>query len=163
MYDTPRPIAELLALLAAAPARMAQSTAALSAAQLRAAPAPGQWSANDILAHLRACADVWGGGIARILAEDEPVFRAVNPRTWINQTDYPQLEFAPSLAAYTAQREALLAVLESLPPEAWLRGATVKGAGKTLRRTVLSYAEWLANHERSHLKQIARVAEVMRL
>ncbi len=91
------------------------------------------------------------------------MFRAVNPRTWINQTDYPQLEFAPSLAAYTAQREALLAVLESLPPEAWLRGATVKGAGKTLRRTVLSYAEWLANHERSHLKQIARVAEVMRL
>ena len=130
MYDTPRPIAELLALLAAAPARMAQSTAALSAAQLRAAPAPGQWSANDILAHLRACADVWGGGIARILAEDEPVFRAVNPRTWINQTDYPQLEFAPSLAAYTAQREALLAVLESLPPEAWLRGATVKGAAR---------------------------------
>ena len=163
MYDTPRPIAELLALLAVAPARMAESPAALSAAQLRAAPAPGQWSANDILAHLRACADVWGGGIARILAEDEPVFRAVNPRTWINQTDYPQLEFAPSLAAYTAQREALLAVLESLPPEAWLRGATVKGAGKTLRRTVLSYAEWLANHERSHLKQIARVAEVMRL
>jgi uncharacterized damage-inducible protein DinB len=153
MDNTP----ELLSLLAAAPSRIAAATADLSPAQLRAAPAPGQWSANDILAHLRACADVWGDCIATILAQDEPTIRAVNPTTWINQTDYLELEFGPSLAAFTAQRAALLAVLAPLPPEAWARGATVKGAGRTLRRTVFSYADWLASHERTHLKQIARV------
>ncbi|MBP8948927.1 MAG: DinB family protein [Candidatus Promineofilum sp.] len=162
MYHIPNLIPQLLALLAAAPPRMAELTAELSPAQLRTAPTPDEWSATDILAHLRACADIWGDCIARILAEDEPTFRAVNPRTWIEQTDYPQLEFAPSLAAFAEQRAALLAVLEPLPPEAWLRAATVKGAGRTLRRTVFSYADWLASHEQSHVKQIARLAKAMR-
>jgi hypothetical protein len=162
MYDTPDPLSDLLAMLAAAPARLAEATADLTPAQLRTAPSPGEWSANDILAHLRSCADVWGGCIATILAEDEPTFRAVNPTTWIKQTDYPQLEFRPSLSAFTEQRQALLVVLRGLPPEAWSRGATVKGAGRTLRRTVWSYADWLASHERAHLKQMARVAALVR-
>ena len=153
---------QLLTLLAAAPSHIVAATADLSAAHLRAAPAPGEWSINDVLAHLRACADVWGGCIATILAQGEPSLRAVNPRTWLRQTDYLELDFAPSLAAFTAQRQALLAVLGPLPPAAWSRGATVKGAGKTLRRTVFSYADWLASHVRAHLKQIARVAEAMR-
>ena len=78
------------------------------------------------------------------------------------QTDYLDLEFKSSLDAFTTQRAALLGVLEPLPPTAWSRGATVKGAGKTLRRTVFSYADWLASHERPHLKQIASVAAMMR-
>jgi hypothetical protein len=149
-------------MLAAGPVRIAESTAGLSAAQLRSAPTPGEWSTNDVLAHLRSCADVWGGCIVAILAENEPTFRAVNPRTWMAQTDYLDLEFKSSLDAFTTQRAALLGVLEPLPPTAWSRGATVTGAGKTLRRTVFSYADWLASHERPHLKQIARVAAMMR-
>ena len=58
--------------------------------------------------------------------------RAVNPRTWITQTDYLELEFRPSLRAFAVQRAALLAVLEALPPDGWSRAATVTGAGKTL-------------------------------
>lgn len=162
MVATPYPISQLLTLLAAAPSHIVAATADLSATQLRAAPAPDQWSANDVLAHLRACADVWGGCIATILAQDEPTFRAVNPRTWMAQTDYLDLEFKSSLDAFTTQRAALLGVLEPLPLTAWSRGATVKGAGKTLRRTVFSYADWLASHERPHLKQIASVAAMMR-
>jgi hypothetical protein len=34
--------------------------------------------------------------------------------------------------------------------------ATVTGAGRTLERTVLFYAQWLASHERPHVKQIER-------
>ena len=53
----------------------------------------------QVLAHLRACADVWGNYIRTIIAEDRPQFRAVSPRTWIKQTDYPDLAFRPSLGA----------------------------------------------------------------
>jgi hypothetical protein len=94
---------------------------------LRTAPADGEWSVNDVLAHLRACADVWGGCIATILAEDDPTIRAINPRTWIDRMDYRELEFAPSLRAFTEQRAALLRVLAPLPPEGWSRAATVTG------------------------------------
>ena len=98
-----------------------------------------------------------GDCIATILAEDRPTIRAVNPRTWIKKTDYPNLEFRPSLRAFSRQRAKLLAVLKPLPPKAWARSATVTGAGKPLQRTVLPYARWLTNHERSHVKHIARL------
>jgi hypothetical protein len=52
-------------------------------------------------------------------------------------------------------------VLESLAPEAWSRSATVTGAGKPRKRTVYTYAQWLANHERSHMKQIQRIANAL--
>jgi len=162
VYDTPRTPAQLLALLAAAPGRIAAQTDGLTPAQLRAAPADGEWSAVDVLAHLRACADVWGGCIARLLAEDRPAFRAVNPTSWIKQTDYRDLAFGPSLRAFAEQRAALLVVLEALPPADWSRAATVTGVGRAFERTVLSYARWLANHERSHDRQIAGIADALR-
>lgn len=155
-------LAETLDLLAQAPKHMARLTGDLTPVQLRTAPSDGEWSIVDVLAHLRACADVWGACIATMLAEDHPTIRAIDPRTWIEQTDYRELAFAPSFAAYSAQRADLLAVLERLSPDAWSRAATVTGAGKPLERTVLAYARRLAKHERRHLGQIARIATVTR-
>lgn len=154
-------IEQVLSLLAETPPRLEALTAGLAPAQLLTAPNDDEWSANDVLAHLRACADVWGVCIEAILAEERPTLRAVNPRTWITQTDYRDLEFRPSLRAFAAQRAELLAVLEPRPPEGWSRAATVMGAGKALERTVLSYARWLAEHERPHVKQIARLVTTM--
>jgi hypothetical protein len=59
------------------------------------------------------------------------------------------------------QRAGLLTILKPLPPEDWSRVATVTGAGKPLVRTVLSYAQWLARHERPHVKQIERIVFTM--
>ena len=147
---------DALRLLAATPSRLAAASAGVAPERLRLAPAEGEWSANEVLAHLRACADVWGGAVATILAEDSPTIRAVNPRTWIERTGYLDLGFAVSLDAFTAQRAGLLRTLESLPAEGWARGATVTGAGKPLHRTVASYTEWMASHERPHVRQIER-------
>lgn len=153
---------QVLTVLAESPPRLAALTEGVSPAQLRTAPGEGEWSANEVLAHLRACADMWGGCIARMVAEDMPTLRAINPRTWIKQTDYLDLDFQPSLRAFATQRADLLVILEPLPPEGWSRAATVTGAGRVLVRTVLSYAQWLAAHERPHVKQIARIVSVVR-
>ena len=150
---------QALALLAEAPRRIAVLTKGLSEAQLHRAPQRGEWSANEVLAHLRACADTRGEAIRTILASDHPTFRAVNPRTWLDETDYLELEFRPSLRAFTRQRAALVRILEPLPPRSWSRAATVTGAGRPLERTVLDYADWVAVHERPHLKQLADIVE----
>ncbi len=81
MYDTPLTIEQVLTLLAETPPRLAALTAGATPAQLQARPGPAEWSLNEILAHLRSCADMWGGYIRTILAEDRPTFRAVNPTT----------------------------------------------------------------------------------
>jgi hypothetical protein len=149
---------QILSLLTVAPTHIAKATAGLTPAQLRTCPELGEWSANDVLAHLRACADVWGRDMARILAEDEPTIRAVNPRTWISQTDYPELAFHPSLRRYTTQRKTLLRLLTPLTAAQWSRCATITGAGAPLRKTALSYGDRMARHERAHVKQIQQIA-----
>ncbi len=52
--------AQILTLLAEHPARIVSETKGVRPALLNATPPDGGWSANDVLAHLRSCADVWG-------------------------------------------------------------------------------------------------------
>jgi DinB superfamily len=155
------PIEQILHALAETPQYFASKTEGLKPEQLLAAAEPGEWSLVDVLAHLRACADLWGDYIARILAEDHPSFRSVSPRNWIRRTDYPDLEFRPPLEAFTAQRADLLAILESLPLESWERAATVTASTQPRKRTVHSYAEQLARHELEHYEQIEHIANLL--
>jgi DinB superfamily len=152
---------QVLIRLAETPTRIAALTTGLLPAELLATPGPDEWSANDVLAHLRACSDVWGGHIAAILSEDMPTRRGVNPRTWIEKTDYLELEFQPSFRSFAAQRAGLLAALEPLPHEDWSRTATVMGWGIGHDRTAMSYAEQLARHERPHIQQIERIVKTI--
>jgi DinB superfamily len=154
---------DILDVLRQTPARIAEATTGLGPAQLQARSKVDEWSANEVLAHLRSCADVWGGYIAQILKEDGPTIRAVNPRRWIEQTNYRELVFRSSLRAFTKQRTELLAVLEPLSADAWARTARVTGAGSPLVASVLSYADRLARHERAHVTQIERIAKAVRV
>jgi DinB superfamily len=162
VYDDPVAIDQILIHLTDQPKTIAALTAGLSPSGLRRSPSRSEWSVNDVLAHLRSCADVWGKYMATIISEDRPTIRAINPRTWIKRTNYPELEFAPSLRAFRTQRAKLLALLRPLPKSAWSRGATVTGAGRPRERTVLEYARRLANHERSHVKHIERIVTAAR-
>ena len=148
---------QALMILRATPGRLAEVTSGAAAADLRAAPAPGEWSAVEVLAHLRACADVWGGYVDLMTTTDVPTFKAVNPTTWIQRTDYRDQDFLSSLQAFAEQRLRLLAVLDPLPAEGWSRTALVTGAGPATERTLLSYLDRMARHERTHVRQVARL------
>lgn len=159
MARMPLTVEQILSVLAETPKRLAALTVDLTPPQLRTAPGPDEWSANEVLAHLRSCADVWGDCISKMLAEEHPTLRAIDPRAWTERTNYPELQFEMSLQAFTSQRAELLAVLEPLRAEGWARSATVTGAGAPLERTVHAYAQRMARHERPHIKQIARIVE----
>ena len=156
-YATEVTTEQLLTQLTEQPKAIAALTARLTRTRLQDPPGRGEWSINEVLAHLRSCSDMWGKYIARIIAEDRPTIRAMNPRRWIKSTNYPELEFAPSLRAFTKQRAELLVLLRPLPKIGWSRSATVTGAGRPIEVTVLDYARRLADHERSHVNHIARI------
>ena len=151
-----------MTLLAENARRLVAITSGQSPTQLQTKPTADGWSANDALAHIRSCADVWGDCIAAIIAEDTPTLRAINPRTWIKRTNYRELQFQLSLRSFTKQRSELLSTLEPLPPKGWSRSATVTGAGSVLLRSVHFYAQWLARHERTHVNQIERIVSATR-
>ena len=148
----------VVALLESTPRRIDSVTLGLSDKDLAWKPSQDSWSVNEVIAHLRACADVWGDSILKILKEDNPTFRHVSPRTWIRKTNYPNSNFQASFLAFRKQREDLLKILQPLDHKGWLRRATVK-ATKLREETVLSYAQRLAGHEAGHCEQIDRILQ----
>lgn len=150
MEITSTEIEQALKSLAETPHRLATASSGLENAQLQTKPDETSWSANDILAHLRACADVWGKTIQAMLAQETPTLRHVSPRTWIRKTDYLELPFRESFQAFADQRNELLNTLKNLDFAAWSRGAMIKER----RHTVFSQARRLAQHEHDHCEQI---------
>ncbi len=153
MKATPSEIQKFLAVLAETPRRLAAASAHADESRLRLKPDPRGWSAVDILAHLRSCADVWGASIESMLAEEEPGLSDLHLRQWIKQTDYPDLSFVESLQSFSHQREKLLQILKSLLFEHWERGAWIGGR----RHTVFTQVRRLAKHETEHCVQVEKL------
>jgi DinB superfamily len=140
--------------LATTPGLIAELTAGLPPDAVDASPSPGAWSLNSILAHLRACADVWGANIEEILTEDAPTIHAINPRVWSEATISHNLTLEISLETSTRRPAALLTRLLTLTAATWKRSAAFNGAGAPAPRTVQFVAARMLNHEGSHLKRM---------
>lgn len=145
-----------LAALSEIPQRIVRITAGVDDQLLHRQPAPDAWSARDIVAHLRACAEVWGRSIERMVTEDHPTVRYVSPRGWIKRTDYLEQSFRDSLAEFTKARAGLVAALGALDASGWSRGATFTATTSGRDATVLSYAKRIVDHELIHLDQLRR-------
>ena len=78
-------IEKTLKSLAATPHRLRSLTDDLDKTPLHFRSEEDPWSANDILAHLRACADVWGKSIMAMISQEHPTLRYVSPRTWMRK------------------------------------------------------------------------------
>jgi len=150
MKSSPATIATILSQLAETHRRIAACTDGLPEARLRSAPNQKAWSALDVLAHLRACADLWTHSIYAMLAEENPSLPDINERKWAKITGYVSASFAPSFDAFRLQREDLLRVLHGLSPQQWERPAEIMGR----RHTVFTQARRMARHESEHCTQI---------
>jgi hypothetical protein len=159
MDTDPVEIERILSLLAQTPDRISIMSIGYENTRLTFKPDETAWSANDILAHLRSCADVWGKSILAMISNDHPTLRYVSPRTWVRKTNYPTLEFRVSLEGFTRQRNELLQTLQALAIGDWSRGATFTGTVNGREQTVLSYARRMAQHESEHCEQLEKLLE----
>src|SRR5262245_30553679 len=160
MKVSPVETESVLRLLATTPRRIASLSRGVEISKLHFRPHQDSWSASDILAHLRACADVWGKSIFEMLTRDHPRLRHISPRGWIRKTDYIELEFDVSLQAFTRQRRELLKALKDLAIEDWSRGATFTATTRGREQTVFDYALRIAEHENKHCDQIEAVLKL---
>jgi hypothetical protein len=114
------------------------------------------WSASDVLAHLRSCADVRGKWIAAMLDRDHPTVRAVSPRSAFRK--YVDRDFALSLQELTDERSALVDRLRGLDDAGWARGLTFTGASpRSTELSVVRCARDLLDHELVHVEQIRQL------
>ena len=150
MNITPNEIEKYLGLLSNTSRRIMKATQGFDDLRLQYKIDKKAWSVNDILAHLRSCADVWGGSIEAMLAQVTPTLPYRHPRQWITKTDYPDLMFQESFQAFLMQRKSLLNVLNNLPFEDWSRAVMIKHR----EHTVYSETRRMALHEDIHCQQI---------
>lgn len=153
---------EIMAILPATVPRIALATNGLNDAQLVARPDPAEWSATELLAHMRAAQDVLGASIIRILREDRPAWRRLSPRERQRKGGYNDWAFHPAFEAFTNGRAELLTVLEPVKTEDWERVALVTVApGRSVEQTASFFGDWLAGHERDHLEQLERTIDLV--
>jgi len=150
MKADPVEVQEFLKLLEKTARRIEVATKGVDEMRLHFKLDTTQWSANDILAHLRSCADVWGDSIEKMIAKDKQTLPYVHPRQWVKKTDYANLSFRISFQAFKTQRGELLKVLKDLSFEDWSRGAIIQGR----EHTVFTQTRRMATHENVHCDQI---------
>jgi hypothetical protein len=155
-----REIFAVIKLLAGTPQQIESICSGVDISRLHARSTEEKWSANDILAHLRACADIWGESIESMVAENHPTIRYISPRTWMKKTNYPKLDFYLSFAEFRKQRTDLLELMASLTPESWSRGATIILTKTRREWTVLGYAQRLAGHEDEHCRKLEAMFKI---
>ena len=100
MKSVAEDISRILELLAHAPLRLEKATRGLPTTRLDLRTDEQPWSIGDILAHLRACSDVWGNSIIAMITRDNPTLRYVSPRSWMNKPKYREQEFNAALQRF---------------------------------------------------------------
>jgi hypothetical protein len=155
MKVKPSDIEQYLNILDQTPRHIAQLCQDIEQERLSVSPESGGWSLLEILAHLRACDDVWSHTIFAMLALERPTLPRLHPKAWLNVTRYDTLDFATSLQVFSLKRAELLAVLKGLSLEQWGSKAMIGGRS----HTVFSHVRRLALHEADHYEQMASTLE----
>lgn len=150
MKATSAEIEKYVMILSETPERIMQAVKDVDHAHLQFKVDAKSWSVNEILAHLRSCADLWTHSMYAMLAASEPMFSDVDERKWAKVTRYAELPFHESFKAYSLQRENLVRVLKALPFASWERSANIFER----KHTVFMQARRMVRHETEHVEQI---------
>ena len=135
--------------LAGVPGRAAAAARA-SAVPPDTAPAPGEWSAREVLLHLAAVEEeVWHARLDALATETFPHWPWVEPGLWSGPGDR---SWDGALEAFRTRRAATIARLDALDLAGWLRTGRHDVYGIL---DVAALLRILLAHDEEHLAQIA--------
>jgi len=168
-----QPLERRLARLAGTADELTEAIRNRSAAQLTRRPDATNWSATEIICHLRDVEELFRTRFHTILALDDPtiltfsaepaalaswgiagaVGHPLDPDRWAKERQYARSDPHQALAAFGRHRTETGVLLDSLTDAQWLRG------GIHLRLGRLTLGDWVASlaaHDDNHLAQLER-------
>ena len=143
-----------LTIQAATPKKLGRLIARASAAKLRKKPAPGKWSAAEILAHLADSEIVVGWRMRQILGAPGSPIQAYDQDAWAAAGHYHKRAARKSLEQFRVVREANLALLKSITPEQWKHHGMHSERGV---ETIEHITCMMAGHDLNHMGQVERI------
>lgn len=130
----------------------------ISERELDARPAPGKWSAREIVHHLADSEMTSAIRLRRLLAEDRPLIQGYDQDEFARRLYYDRPIHA-SLDALRAARETTALILDRMTETEWMREGTHSESG---RYTVERWLEIYAQHAHNHADQIRRARAAAR-
>ena len=117
------------------------------------APAPGKWSARQILCHLADCEIVFAFRLRQALSEDDHVIQPFDQDRWAAM--YDSFDVASALAVFTAVRSWNVRLIGAMPPASLGKKLSHPERGEM---TVQVVVETMAGHDLNHMAQIERIS-----
>lgn len=141
-------------LQAAAAKKIEKLVKGASPAKLRKRPAPGKWSAAEIIAHLADSEIVLGYRVRMILGAPGTPIQAYNQDDWVISGHYEKRDVRKALEQFRVLRETNLALYKSLAPEQWKHHGMHSERGE---ESVELIVRMIAGHDLNHIQQIERI------
>ncbi len=149
-------IEEQLARMARAADDFDAAIRGVSDAALSRRPDDKNWSAKEVVCHVRDTEESFMARFQLIMAMPEPQFLPVEPDRWAVDRQYQRNDTHEALEAFRTRREETLKFLHGLRPEHWDRGGLHATRG---RMTVRDFVGLMAWHDDNHLDQLKRALE----
>ena len=142
-----------LKVVATTARHLEQISEALGPARIEESPAPGKWSAHDILCHLADCELVFSFRIRQTLAQDHHVIQPFDQEIWAR--NYEGYDTQAAMMTFSCVRQWNLMLLRSVPPEAMKKELHHPERGEMTLRVLI---ETIAGHDLNHLAQLEAIA-----
>ena len=145
-----RPVEEILNSTINA---IGQALAEVGDNKLGVRPAPGKWSAAEIVCHLADCELVFAFRLRQTLAEDAPTIQPFDQDKWA--ACYGGIGAGEALGVFGSLRRWNLTLIGKAMPAAADRVVTHPERGTM---TFLTLVETMAGHDLNHLAQLQKLA-----
>lgn len=114
------------------------------------------WSAKEVICHLRDAEEAFMARFDIIMAMDDPKLAAVDTDRIARERQYLRNDVTEALAAFRKRREETLAFFRGLKGDQWKRGGIHAVRGRMTMDDFLSLIAW---HDDNHLDQLKRALD----
>lgn len=118
----------------------------------------GRWSIMEVVQHLADAELAYGWRIRMILAHDTPAIQGFDQDLWAKALDYRSVQLEEALAQLETLRRANLNLVRRQDEAALDRVGLHDEVGPMSVRMILYI---LANHDRTHLRQVERIKQTL--
>jgi hypothetical protein len=143
------------AVIAETPERLEQVAGEIGAGKMLRAPAPGKWSARDILCHLADTEMVFAFRLRQTLSEQHHVIQPYDQERFAER--YGQMEAADALKAFEAFRRWNIILIDGVQEREWAKPVTHPERGQMELSLIV---ETMAGHDLNHIGQLEKIRDM---
>jgi uncharacterized damage-inducible protein DinB len=140
-------------VIAETPAKLRELAAKLGAQKLDRSPAPGKWSAREILCHLADCELVFAVRLRQTLAQPHHVVDPFDQDDWAKP--YAAFGSEAALAVFSAVRQWNVTLVQNATAEELAKPVSHPERGDMTFQTIV---ETMGGHDTNHLQQLEKIA-----